>query len=160
MSGRAHRSLSLLWLAGVLLTACAPRAQPPEVIEDTRSYAVGREVAANQVRETLRSAGFAPTGPADRIQATLAYEDDRGWAWCEKPLLKEMGVNRRQPARPLDRTATVDVRVSGGQGSSQVNIGTRFEARLLNGFTNSEFDVPCRSMGTLEALVLNAIGRP
>lgn len=144
-----------------MLTACAPRAQPPEVIETTRSYSIGSEVAEQRASETLRAAGFMPGRPDNgRIQVILTYEDDRGWALCDKPLLKEMGGNRRQPARPIDRTASVDVRVDGDDGSSQVDVETRFEARLLNGFTYSEFNVSCRSIGTVEALVLNGIARP
>lgn len=148
-------------LVGVALAACAPKPPVPEVIERERSYEVGREVAERRVGRALQAAGFPPSDPGDgEIRTSLTYEDERGWARCDAPLLKEMGGDRRQPARPLDRTARVTVQIEGDDSSSQVVVETNFEARMLNGFINRELEVACRSMGTLEAQVLDDVDRP
>jgi hypothetical protein len=161
VSEHIRRHGPVLGLAGLALTACALKPPVPEVIERERSYEVGREIAQQRVGAALQAAGFPPSDPADgQIRASLTYEDERGWARCRAPLIKEMGGDRRRPARPLDRTANVTARIEGDDNASQVIVDANFEARMLNGFTNRELDVACRSLGSLEAQVLDAVGRP
>lgn len=95
----------------------------------------------------------------DTLRATRSTVDDSdgGWACCEVPRVSDMGTSRQRPASPLDRTVEVAFQVTGDQSSSKVLLDTTMNARHLNGFTNRELHVDCRSMGKLETMVLDAV---
>lgn len=158
MSERAHFGPTV---AAFALAACSTLEPPPPVGEVTRSYQIAPGEAEHRIREVLQEAGFAPSEPADGlIRASVTYEDERDWAWCPPRRVKDRGSDRRQLARPVDWTSTVEARVTGDAGSSRVVVATDHAQTLRNGFINWTFDNACRSTGALERRVLDAIAAP
>lgn len=154
----SERSLPVLAAGTIALAACSALEPPPPVDQVQRGFEIPPAQVESRIRAWLQDAGFEISQPADGvIEGRLTYEDQRDWAWCPSRRVKDRGSDRRQLARPVDWTSTLEARTSAGGDETQVVVRTEHEQTLLNGFINWTFENACRSTGALERLVLDAV---
>jgi hypothetical protein len=153
----------LAMLAALSLSACQQRPAPQFQVEQSRSYDLPKETVWNDIIAflrandiTVRSADLA----SGVIEADRENFQDAGWAYCEPARITDHASDTRRQRRArifLDRSLElrIDVRATGGM--VQVAPDAQLTERQINSFKNLPFDVPCRSTGTLEKALLDAI---
>jgi len=87
-----------------------------------------------------------------------AYQD-QGWAACKpvRVIDRQDDRSRRGRGRPVSRDLRLDVRVLANRDGTVVEPRARFTEEQINPFRNLPFTTRCRSKGTLERALLEAI---
>ena len=155
-------AIALAMLAALVLAACQ-RQVPQFQVEQSRSYDLPKETVWNDILAFLR-ANDIRVRSADLtsgvIEADRENFQDAGWAYCEPAKFTDHASDTRRQRRAqifLDRSLElrIDVRATGDR--VQVAPDAQLTERQINSFKNLPFDAPCRSTGTLEKALLDAI---
>jgi hypothetical protein len=100
---------------------------------------------------------------ADQAQGSIlairtAYQD-QGWAVCKpaRVIDRHDDKNRRDRGRPVHRDLRLQVRVLAGNDGGVVQPRAEFTEEQINPFRNLPFSTRCRSNGTLENALFEAI---
>jgi hypothetical protein len=143
----------LLAATGLAGCAVAPPAQP---VETRRQVTTPPDVAEARVQMALDELGFAPAAPDGTRRRNSAPED---WASCEIATVRggESG-GQRDFARPQSRSAAVRTSVVPAGEGSLLSVAADFAAAYHHRYRNLPFAQPCRSLGVLEARLLDAAG--
>jgi len=150
-------------LAALILSACQQRPAPQFQVEQSRSYDLPKETVWSDILAFLR-ANDIRVRSADLtsgvIEADRENFQDAGWAYCEPARFTDHASDTRRQRRAqifLDRSLElrIDVRATGDR--VQVAPDAQLTERQINSFKNLPFDAPCRSTGTLEKALLDAI---
>ena len=136
----------------LLLGACATA---PRMAE--RNVAGSTGAALARAGTALAGLGFgrATSGPETLTAATQRV--DPAWAVCP-PVLVSDGDDRRVMASAEARTARVTVTATPGGDATAVRVEAAFAATYRNRLRATSFERACRSIGRLEALLLDAAG--
>jgi hypothetical protein len=158
------RTRSLLVLAVALLVA-ACQTQKVYQIERSRTYAQDKQAVWDRLLAFLERNHIAVTS-ADPASGRIAGErrdfEDQGWADCERRRVYEGsgGGSRMSWALRVDRDLALQVDVAENAGATQVSVDASFAEEQISGASFEHFMQPCRSTGTLERALLDALGDP
>jgi hypothetical protein len=155
-----HRCMPVLLAAALLLTACQTTYQ----VDREKVYAEGKRAVWDQLLAFLERDQIAVTSSdfeRGSVVAERLHFQDQGWADCERRrVYKESGGDgtRMSWALRVDRDLALEATVAEAGGATRVSVDARFTEKQDDPNSFNFFTQPCRSKGTLEAALFDALG--
>ena len=155
------RMIMVAGVLGLMVAGCQPK---PIVYDVPGSRSLPENVDSVWPR-VLRfaAANGLELVEVDRARGSIVairegYQD-QGWAACKTARLvdRDDDKSRRGRGRPVSRDLRLDITVDAGADGTVVAPMARFTEEQTNPFRNLPFMVACRSKGTLEKALLDAI---
>jgi hypothetical protein len=153
-----------LLAAALLLSACQTTTYQ---VDREKAYAEDKRAVWDQLLAFLERNQIAVTSSdfeSGSVAAERLHFQDQGWADCERRRVYEAsggsGSPRQSWALRVDRDLALDATVAEAGGTTRVTADARFTEKQDDPNSFDFFTQPCRSKGTLEAALFDALGSP
>jgi len=155
------RTLLVTIVLGLSVVGCQPK---PVIVPapESRSFAEDIELIWPRTLAFLDQHDLEVV-EANREQGRIvairhAYQD-QGWAFCKpaRVIDRRNDRSRRNRGRPVSRDARLHLHILASDGGTVVRPKARFTEEQINPFRNLPFTAGCRSKGSLENALLDAL---